>query len=221
MSRLSKTVRQMFVICGLLFIGGISSVRAAAAPKANIAGAKRAVILAFQNYERQVDVSKYHLYNKRDNKAVSNMMTEIATQTSYLFYSGQEYTKVVSSPDGQVRQMKLSYMKIFRKADGAPDRTKIQKVRRKIRAKVDRIVAKAPSGMTKLEKALYFHDYLIRNTAYSDQNTTYCTSEWGVLLKGKGNCQGYAKAYALLLQKGHIPVKFANSYSMTSTSICR
>lgn len=51
MSRLSKTVRQMFVICGLLFIGGISSVRAAAAPKANIAGAKRAVILAFQNYE--------------------------------------------------------------------------------------------------------------------------------------------------------------------------
>ena len=43
MSRLSKTVRQMFVICGLLFIGGISSVRAAAAPKANIAGAKRAV----------------------------------------------------------------------------------------------------------------------------------------------------------------------------------
>lgn len=63
--------------------------------------------------------------------------------------------------------------------------------------------------MTKLEKALYFHDYLIRNTAYSDQNTTYCTSEWGVLLKGKGNCQGYAKAYALLLQKVHIPVKFA------------
>ena len=52
MSRLSKTVRQMFVICGLLFLGGISSVRAAAAPKANIAGAKRAVILAFQNYER-------------------------------------------------------------------------------------------------------------------------------------------------------------------------
>ena len=39
-------------------------------------------------------------------------------------------------------------------------------------------------------------------------------SEWGVLLKGKGNCQGYAKAYALLLQKVHIPVKFANSYSM-------
>ena len=60
MSRLSKTVRQMFVICGLLFLGGISSVRASAAPKANIAGAKRAVILAFQNYERQVDVSKYH-----------------------------------------------------------------------------------------------------------------------------------------------------------------
>ena len=90
MSRLSKTVRQMLVICVVLFIGGISSVRAAAAPKADIAGAKRAVILAFQNYERQVDVSKYHLYNKRDDKAVSNMMTEIATQTSYLFYSGQE-----------------------------------------------------------------------------------------------------------------------------------
>lgn len=72
-------------------------------------------------------MSKYHLYNKRDDKAVSNMMTEIATQTSYLFYSGQEYTKVVSSPDGQVRQMKLSYMKTFRKADGAPDRTKIQR----------------------------------------------------------------------------------------------
>lgn len=78
MSRLSKTVRQMFVICGLLFIGGISSVRAAAAPKANIAGAKRAVMLAFQNYElpgRCVEIS--FVQQALTTKRMSNMMTEI------------------------------------------------------------------------------------------------------------------------------------------------
>lgn len=56
---------------------------------------------------------------------------------------------------------------------------------------------------TDYEKALYFHDWIIDHAAY-DHSGTYMGAE-GVLLRGKGTCESYYRALALLLGKVGIP----------------
>jgi len=67
-----------------------------------------------------------------------------------------------------------------------------------LQAKIDQIVAGIPSSVaTDVSKALYLHDYIVRNVAYEmvgDHQTAY-----GALLDGKAVCAGYADAYLRLL----------------------
>lgn len=67
-----------------------------------------------------------------------------------------------------------------------------------LQAKIDQIVAGIPSSAaTDVSRALYLHDYIVRNVAYEmvgDHQTAY-----GALLDGKAVCAGYADAYLRLL----------------------
>ena len=56
---------------------------------------------------------------------------------------------------------------------------------------------------TDYEKALYFHDWIINHAVYDD-SYTYMDAE-GVLIRGKGTCESYYRALALLLGKVGIP----------------
>ena len=58
--------------------------------------------------------------------------------------------------------------------------------------------------------ALWLHDWLIKN-AYYDMTYSYYEAD-GVLLRGTGVCDSYAKAYVLLLQKAGIEVKRVTGY---------
>jgi len=51
---------------------------------------------------------------------------------------------------------------------------------------------------TDFEKALWFHDWLIYNACY-DESLTYYSAD-SILLRGTGVCDGYSKAYQLLLR---------------------
>lgn len=67
-----------------------------------------------------------------------------------------------------------------------------------LQQKIDQIVAGIPSSATTdADKALYLHDYIVRNVAYEmvgDHQTAY-----GALLDGVAVCAGYADAYLRLL----------------------
>lgn len=52
------------------------------------------------------------------------------------------------------------------------------------------------------EKALWFHDWLIYNACY-DESLTYYSAD-SILLRGTGVCDGYSKAYQLLLREAGI-----------------
>lgn len=56
---------------------------------------------------------------------------------------------------------------------------------------------------TDYEKALYFHDWIINHSEY-DNSGIYMGAD-GVLLRGKGTCESYYRALALLLGKVGIP----------------
>lgn len=75
-------------------------------------------------------------------------------------------------------------------------------------------------GMSNLEKALALHDYIVLNAEYDYQGVmddelpdSDYTAE-GILVKGKGVCQGYALAYQYLLGKVGIESKYVASAAM-------
>ncbi len=209
-----KLVRILALLCMIAGMGLCSTDCAQAASASDISGATKAIVQAYKKGQTKVDVSAYHLYNTRDSSAISDMMTDILAKTTGLFYADQEFTKLVQPTTDQVQQIEIHYKKNFRKSDGSVDRAKIQKLQSQIDRKVNKIMRHVNRKMSTVEKALILHDYLVQNTSYYDGNAWYCTNEWGVLLKGKGNCQGYAKAYGVLLQKAGIPVKYIDSVSM-------
>ncbi|MBD5158383.1 MAG: hypothetical protein HDT13_12220 [Butyrivibrio sp.] len=73
---------------------------------------------------------------------------------------------------------------------------------------VDGIVSRATEGFTgsDYEKILSAYDYLCGRADYNNQSDSYeAHSAYGALVSGKAVCEGYAKAYKLLLDKMGIP----------------
>ena len=67
----------------------------------------------------------------------------------------------------------------------------------------DRIVAECKANTSnEYELALALHDYLINHTDY-DYDLLYCHPE-GVLVRGKGTCEAYQRAYGMLLNRAGI-----------------
>lgn len=196
-------------------VAGVQNDNVAAAEAADLAGAKSAIIQAYRNYQTQVDVSGYRLYNNRDAESVSQIMTEVVNQTPGLFYTGMQFSKYVVMETTQIKAIKLEYAKSFSKKDGSVNISKIHKVQGEIQAQVKKVMKCVKPGMSSLEKALVLHDYLIQNTQYlEDESKEYRYSEWGVFVKGKANCQGYSLAYGILMQEAGIPVRYVVSEKM-------
>lgn len=215
-----KGIRGLTVILVTFFViaagiqAGTVTVKAAG-QTADLAGAKSAIIQAYKSYQPQVDVSRYQLYNNRDESAVSQIMTEVVNQTPGLFYTGMQFSKYVVVGTNQIKAIKLEYAKSFCNADGSVNISKIRNVQRRIRTQVKKAMKCVKSGMSPVEKALVLHDYLITNTRYlEEESKEYRYSEWGVFLKGRANCQGYSMAYSILMQEAGIPVRCVVSEEM-------
>lgn len=197
---------------------GIQADRAAAqaaGQTADLAGAKNAIILAYKQYQTQVDVSQYQLYNNRDEEAVSQIMMEVVNQTPGLFYTGMQFSKYIVVETSQIKAIKLEYANSFCNADGSVNIPKIRKVKTKIQTQVKKAMKCVKPGMSPLEKALVLHDYLITNTQYLEEKSKeYRYSEWGVFLKSRANCQGYSMAYSILMEEAGIPVRCVVSEKM-------
>lgn len=83
----------------------------------------------------------------------------------------------------------------------------------------DSIVSKVDKSWSDYEKALYLHDYIVLNAEYnSDYDEWDCDTEdynaYGILVNGMGICNGYAYAYAHLLNLVGIENTFAESDDM-------
>ena len=79
--------------------------------------------------------------------------------------------------------------------------------------KVDIILKKyIDKSMSQMEKLIAIHDYIVLNTTYL--KTTYCYDPYGVIVKGRGVCQGYAESMKLLLNKIGIECIYVSSPDM-------
>ena len=69
-------------------------------------------------------------------------------------------------------------------------------------------------GKTDYEKELFFHDYLIEHCAYhEDTGNWQAYTAAGALLNGKAVCEGYSRAFQLLLNQEGI-----DNYLMTGSA---
>lgn len=92
------------------------------------------------------------------------------------------------------------------------DRSTILSHQRAVRDKAEAIIKRViKPGMTDYEKALAIHDHIIENARYDIENLTRGTlppessSPFGVLVRGVGVCESYAKAMKLIMDRLEIP----------------
>ncbi len=100
------------------------------------------------------------------------------------------------------------------------DRGTIQAHQRAVRDKAEAIIKREiKPGMTDYDKVLAIHDYIIKNARYDMENLKRGTlppessSPYGVLVKGVGICEGYAKAMKLIMDRLEIPCLYVTGYA--------
>lgn len=179
-------------------------------------GAKEAIIKAYQSYETEVDVKKYKLNYETEYEELKAMMGEVVNETPYIFYAATSYTVSRNSKTNRIVKIGLGYTDEYKKEDGTIREKKIINTRIKLDAAINKALECVDSSMTKIEKALVLHDYLVKNTTYvKDSTKPFRLTEVGVFLKNKANCQGYSLAYAILMEKVGIPVDYVSSEEMS------
>lgn len=68
----------------------------------------------------------------------------------------------------------------------------------------DAVIAAIPENASDYEKALAVHDFITNNTFY-DTNTEHAHSPYGCLVEHIACCEGYSKAFLMLMNRLNIP----------------
>ncbi len=190
----------------ILFIG-LCLLLMTAAFAGDSEGAKEAILQGLEERETTILLEKYGL----DRDEVWPLFTQVLNENPRLFY--------VRNGGGQiwfygntVTRMEIQYVNDIGDAEIAA-----------YEAAVAEALSCILPGMSDLQKALVLHDWLVLHKAYDYDNYLAGTlpeisySAYGVMVLGTGVCEGYARAYADLLQRCGIPCITVNSTSMNHT----
>ncbi len=113
-----------------------------------------------------------------------------AQERNYFWLSSLFY-----APENEVSELHLTY--VYEKDDADIKRTELD-------LKAAEIIGELPEGASDFDKAVYFHDYIVKHCDFS-QAEDHVNSSYGVLVTGYGQCEGYAAAMSLLCDKAGIP----------------
>lgn len=130
------------------------------------------------------NVSKYKIkYSK-----LSAIFTRFYNSHPELFYLKPEVKFTYYTGNRRVQKIRLIYNKRYNKSH-------VNKFNTKVKSIVSGVNMKWPSE----RRALYLHDYIVRNCQY-DLNYKYYDA-YACLITRKAVCQGYSLAYSYLLDK--------------------
>ena len=163
----SKWIRGVVVAVTVLFLGVFVNTSGASAATGNWGGAKKAVINAYKKYQVSVDVSSYNLNYATEYSNLKSMMSEVVSETPYLFYTGTRFSVSRNTSTNQIVKITLGYADAYKKADGTIRKAKIQKTRTQLNDAINQALLVVEPSMSQVEKAMVLHDYLISTTAYT------------------------------------------------------
>lgn len=199
----------------LICFSGALGQKASAMEKTDYESLKTKVIQAYKNYKTEVDVSSFGLYIDSDKSSIKEIMTEIVNKTTMLFYTSHSYSLEYTGTTGKITKIQLGYAAEYKNSNGSVNETAIKKAAAKINKEINKITSKIKPKMDSVDKALFVHDQIAKNTSYEDKSSDNARlTEYGVLTKHKGNCQGYSLAYAVVMEKLGFSVRFVDSESM-------
>lgn len=99
------------------------------------------------------------------------------------------------APDKELSVLRLNY--IYEREDAELKRTELDFA-------VSEILGELPADASDFDKAVFFHDRIVTGCDFTS-SAEHINSAYGVLVKGVGQCEGYAAAMALLCEKANIP----------------
>lgn len=99
------------------------------------------------------------------------------------------------APSSEISVLKLHYL--YEREDAEIKRAELDLA-------ASTIVGELPDGASDFDKIVYFHDKIVTNCTFSD-TSEHVHSAYGVLVTGKGQCEGYAAAMSALCEKARIP----------------
>lgn len=99
------------------------------------------------------------------------------------------------APNSEISVLQLDYL--YEREDAEIKRAELDLA-------ASTILGELPEGASDFDKAVYFHDRIVTGCSFSSSEK-HVNSAYGVLVKGYGQCEGYAAAYAALCDKANIP----------------
>lgn len=136
------------------------------------------------NLEDSVNLSKYGIPKSSE---VFNIRKKVLYDHPEIFYF--EHNNSVYWNNGE---LDFKYIE---------SKDKLRNMINQLNQKVDSILKdNISSNMNNLEKVMAIHDYLVLNTEYA-YNDDSAFDVYGILIRGKGVCQGYALSVKLFLNK--------------------
>ena len=101
--------------------------------------------------------------------------------------------------------------------------TKIAELNGAVDAFVSSVTAAGLTAASDYEKVLFAHDYLVNNVAYDSEYLSYPTgsmmdlhTSYGALVGRKAVCDGYAHAFAMLLNAVSVESRYVEGYTLDS-----
>lgn len=165
------------------------------------------VVSALEEFQDTIDISAYQI----PKEEAGNVFLQILNDHPSLFFVNGSIGWSSSGTTGMAVAYKVEYTDTI-------ENIRVQK------ADFDRAINQALTWtdpvMTDLEKALAVHDYLVLNCEYDYERLKSNTvpdvshSAYGALIENIAVCDGYAKAYASILEKLGISSKIVASDSM-------
>ena len=139
-------------------------------------------------------VENFEEYTEFDEAVTRDEIRKIfklvyAQERKYFWLSSIFY-----APESELTQLKLSYL--YEKDDAEIKRAELDLAASEILGEID-------ESVSDFEKVVYFHDRIVTGCNFS-QTAEHSKSAYGVLVKGEGQCEGYASAMSILCDKAGI-----------------
>lgn len=164
------------------------------------------VVAALENYETNIDVSAYNISKSWG----SDEYLRILHHNPQLFYVQGQIG--LTCQGDQVICYQPSYL---------AGKEEAMQMREELETAARRVLEQVDGSMDTVQKALVVHDYLALNCEYDQERLMagnvpeISHTSYGSLVEGMAVCDGYANAYAYIMeQKLGIPCKIVSSESM-------
>lgn len=195
-----------YLLLGVIMFMACIIIRVDASTSQQRASAANDIAKAITDSKTSLDITKYNLSCGEMNDIILKA-TEKATLT-FDAYGGVSSVKMGHSYNPstlQAKSVKISYNM---------SKNNMLKRRKAMQAVIKDVASKTNSSMSDADIALFVHDYLVANTTYDNSPVGESFTSYKVLVKGSGVCDGYSKAYKLILEELGVPVIRVSSESM-------